>query len=504
MREFDLTIVGSGIGLSLAEAALRKGLSCALVEEGKFGGTCLTRGCIPSKILVHPADMIREAAHARAIGLDFQLAGLDWSTIARRMWEKIDESKLIEQSVDALRSLTVYKGTGTFTAPFTMHVSGKAGEDLGEFRSKRFILAPGARSFVPPVEGLEHAGYIVSETFFGDRFPEKPWKSLVILGGGAIGTEFAHIFSSFGTRVTVVEMLPRLVVTEEEDISRQLEKEFRKNGIEVLTGHRAVSARRVAGGKVLTVRDEATGETREIKAEEIFVAAGVRSNADRLAVGLTDVAVDKRGWIVTDEFLQTSVPGIWALGDINGKFQFRHKANYEGDILARNLFGSADETERVRVNYSAVPWAIFTCPQIAHVGLTEEQAAARGGRFLVGTNHYSSVAMGFAMGYEPDDEDDGWVKLVADEHMRILGVHIIGPHAAMLIQSFVYLMNAGFSCTLPPPEERGKASARRALAASVHRCLEAGTIDPVYESMVIHPSLSEVAAWVIGGLKFRE
>ena len=503
MHEFDLAVVGSGVGLSLIEAALGKGLTCALVEEGKFGGTCLTRGCIPSKILVHPADLIRETAHAAKAGLEFQLTGLDWTLIGQRMWQKIDESITIENSIDDVPGLTVYKGTGSFVDKNRMQVTDRDGTLVGEFRAKKFILAPGARSFVPPIEGLEEAGYIVSESFFGDKFPDKPWKSLVLIGGGAIGTEFAHIFSAIGTKVTVVEMLPRLVSTEEEEVSDLLAVQFRANGIEVLTGHKAVSASITAGGKILTVRDEATGATRELPCEEIFICSGVRSNADRLHAEKAGIAMDKRGWIVTDEYLQTNVKDIWALGDVNGKYQFRHKANYEADVLASNLFGKASETGIMPVNYTAVPWAIFTCPQIAHVGMTEAQAAAAGGRLLVGINRYSAVANAYAMGYEPGDADDGFVKLIADANRHILGVHIIGPHAAILIQAFVYLMNAGFSCTLPPPEARVIKKLRRLPMETVHTCLEAGTLMPIYESMVIHPALSEVAAWVIGNLEWR-
>jgi len=504
MKEFDLAVIGSGVGLSLIEVALNRGLTCALVEEGKFGGTCLTRGCIPSKILVHPADLIRETSHAARIGLDFQLAGMDWSMIASRMWAKIDESANIEKSLVGVPGLTVFKGTGSFTGPFAMHVVARDGSEAGSFRAKRFILAPGARSAIPPIEGLEQAGYVVSESFFGEKFPDKPWKSLVILGGGAIGCEFAHIFSAFGTRVTMVEMLPRLAVNEEEEVSDLLEQQFRESGIEVLTGHQAVSARPgKTGAKVVVVRDGISGATREIECEEILVSTGVRSNADRLAVEKTGVEVDRRGWILTDSYLQTNVPGIWALGDINGKYQFRHKANYEADVLAGNLFRPAGDPERKQVHYDAVPWAIFTHPQIAHVGMTEAQAREKGGRLLVGYNRYSEVSKGYAMGYEPGDSDDGFVKLIADENLRILGVHIIGPNAAILIQPFVYLMNAGFSCTLPPPPAHHH-EARRQLTDAVHHCIEAGTISPIYESMVIHPALSEVAAWVISGLRFAD
>ncbi len=502
MKEYDLAVVGSGVGLSLVEVALRRGLSCALVEEGKFGGTCLTRGCIPSKILVHPADLIRETEQAVKAGMDFRLAGVDWPLISRRMWAKIDESQEIERSLAGVRGLTVYKGTGSFISPYTMRVDTADGAQPETFRAKRFILAPGARSSVPAIEGLADADYLVSETFFGDKFPKKPWKSLLILGGGAIGCEFAHIFSALGTRVTIVESLPRLANKEEEEVSLLLEQQFRAHGMDVLTNHRVLSVRAgKRGGNVVVVRDEQTGATREITCEKILVSAGVRSNADRLAVDKAGIEVDSHGWIRTDEYLQTNVPGIWALGDINGKYQFRHKANYEADILAANLFRDAKDPDRRRVQYDAVPWAIFTHPQIAHVGLTEAQARARGGRLLVGYNRFSEVSKGYAMGYEPGDANDGFVKLIADENLRILGVHVIGPEAAILIQPFVYLMNAGFSCTLPAPPDRDQA-AKRQLTQAVYQCIEAGTISPIYESMVIHPALSEVAAWVIGGLQF--
>lgn len=505
MNEFDLAVVGSGVGLSLIEAALQRGLTCVLVEEGKFGGTCLTRGCIPSKILVQPADLIREAAHAAKTGLDFQLAGLDWSAIGQRMRRKIDGSKGIETSLAGMAGLTVFKGTGAFTGPLEMRVTAHNGTEVGEFRAKRFILAAGARSFVPPVEGLEKAGYVTSETFFGNRFPVKPWKSLVILGGGAIGAEFAHIFSAFGTRVKIVEMQPHLLATEEEEIREHLETQFRAFGIEVLTSHRTISARPVANGKVLTVHNEATGETRGLACEEILVSSGIRSNADRLHVEKAGIATDARGWIVTDEYLQTSAPGIWALGDINGKFQFRHKANYEAAVLAGNLFGKISNPTRRKVNYDTVPWAIFTYPQIAHLGLTEAQARKsaqeRGERLMVGYNRYSAIGKGYAMGYEPGDPDDGFVKLITDEHLKILGVHIVGPQASVLIQPFVYLMNAGFTCTAPEPESRAGKIHGILQEPAIH-CLDTETIDPIYESMAIHPALSELAAWVIGNLKW--
>jgi mycothione reductase len=494
MHKYDIVIVGSGAGLSTLTDALQNGLSCALIENSKFGGTCLTRGCLPSKILVHPADLIRETQHAKNVGLSYTAPSADWDAISKRMWHVIDESKAIERSMSNVQGLTVYKGTAEFTGKYTMRVKDKNGLYSDKFKGARFILTAGARSFVPPIDGLEDTGYVTSESFFGDKFPSKPWSSLVIIGGGAIGAEFAHIFSAFGTKVTLVEMQPHLVTLEEEEVSAMLETHFVNNGVDVLLNCKAVLAAKSGTQKSVTVENALTGESMTIKCEEILVASGVRSNADLLKVEKAGVEVSAGGWIITNEYLETSVKNIWAYGDINGKFQFRHKANYEAQICNHNIF--EDEEKRV-ADYTKVPWAIFTNPQIAHVGMTEKQAQQAHERILVGTNRYSSVAHGFAMGYSKGDSDDGFVKLIADEHMKIIGAHIIGPHAAILIQSFVYLMNTEFVCKLKHVHDADP------IQAHTDR-VEGGTFDPMYKAMVIHPSLSEVVGWVIGNIEWRE
>ena len=474
VKKFDIVIIGSGVGLTILDTALQNGMKCAIVENSKFGGTCLTKGCIPSKILVHPADIIREVQHASKVGIDFKPAEINWKTITKRMWSKIDESINIEKSVSNVKNLTVFKGTGEFTSPYTMKVKDKGGVYSEEFKAEKFVIAAGGRSFIPPIAGLVETGFVDYENFFGDAFPEKPWKSLVIVGGGAIGTEFAHAFSAFGTKVTIVEMQKHILTTEEEEISIHLEKQFEDNSVDVLTNYKVVSARKSGENKIITIQDVITGETKEIECEEIFISSGISSNADILKVEKTGVEMDSRGWIKTNEYLETSQKNIWALGDINGKFQFRHKANYEAEICVNNIFHSVHGKRKA--DYSRVPWAIFTCPQIAHVGITEKEALKKGGRIMVGKKHYSSVAKGFAMGYSEDDIDDGFVKLITDENRIILGVHIVGPYAAILIQPFIYLMNVG---------------------------LEGGTIDPMYGSITIHPSLSELTDWVIGNLELK-
>lgn len=489
MKEYDLVVVGSGVGLTVLSSGLQRGLNCALIEDAKMGGTCLTRGCIPSKVLVYPADVIREAEHAQKIGINMKFTDFDWDLIAKRMWSQIDESKGIDQGLSQAPNLKIYKGVGEFTGKYAMKVKlNETGEYSEEFKGKQIILASGGRSFIPPIKGLKQVDFITSESFFGDKFPKKPWKSLTIIGGGVIAAEFAHIFSAFGTKVTIVEMLPRLVPTEEPEISHILEQSFSEH-LSVLTNHKAIRVKQTGNMKELEVQNLNTMEIHTIESEALLIATGRRSNADLLKVEKANIETTELNWIKTDKFLQTNAHNIWAIGDANGKYQFRHKANYDAEIVVRNIFGKKEKSE---VDYSAVPWAIFTYPQIAHVGLTEQEAIDQGYQIYKAVKTYSSVAKGFAMGLE---DEDGLFKLIVDSGYRIIGAHAIGPHAATLIQQIVYLMNAGFTCV----DQEIKIADN--LPKFANACPEAGSFMPIYKSMVIHPSLNEVVGWALGNLQ---
>ncbi len=493
MESYDLVVIGSGVGLSVLNTGLQLGLNCAIVEDTKMGGTCLTRGCIPSKVLVHPADLIRESQHAKNVGITFNIEKIDWDLIAQRMWSQIDESKMMDKGLSTVPNLKVYKGIGEFVGEYEMKVRDTTNhKELGHFKAERFVIASGARSFIPPIHGIEDLDYITNENFFGNRFPKKPWNSLIIIGGGVIAAEFAHIFSAMGTDVTIVEMLPRLVVTEEPEVSKLLQKSFSKH-MTVLLNEKAVKAYEKKKQNTVLIKNMETGKEREIIAEEILIAAGRRSNADILKVENTGVEMDKRGWIITNQYLETNRKNIWCIGDANGLYQFRHKANYEAEICTNNIFGPEDQKRTV--DYSAVPWAIFSYPQIGHVGMTQAEAIENGYEIFVAIKNYSTVAKGFAMGFETGNEDDGFVKLIVDKSYRILGAHVIGPHAALLVQPFVYLMNSGFTCSLPEYNDK------KDIAKVERACPEAGSFMPIYHSMVIHPSLNEVTGWAIGNLK---
>ncbi|MDD4773924.1 MAG: FAD-dependent oxidoreductase [Eubacteriales bacterium] len=489
---FDVVIIGSGAGLMLVEAALANGLKCALVENSGFGGTCLTKGCIPSKMLVYPADLIREAQSGERVGLTFAPPEIDWQKISDRMWKQINYSDRMEEGLRHTQNLTVFKGTGEFVSPDTMKVRSDSGVYSAEFKGSKFIIAAGARSFVPPMDGLEQAGYLTYESFFGDKYPSEPWKRLVIIGGGAIGAEFTHIFSALGTKVSLVEMNTRLLPTEEEEISAFVKRQFETNGVDVFTGSKAISVSTGENGKTVIVEDTATGSKTDIVCDEIFIASGIRSNSDTMKIENTGVSVDAKGWIITNELLETSVKNIWAIGDINGKYQFRHKANREAEILAHNLFGG--HRTKKTMSYASVPWAVFTWPQVAHIGITESEAESRGLHYRTAKNFYSMIAGGIAMGYSRHGGDDGFVKIIAGEDKTILGVHIVGPNAAILLQPFEYLMNAGYKCGASRNFFQKFIAEMQGLKLN---CSPAGTYEPISDSMVIHPSLNELTAWVI-------
>ncbi len=467
---FDLVVIGTGAGLTVAERAAQEGLTVAIVEKGKFGGTCLTRGCIPSKMLVYPADLLREAQRAHKVGIHFEPPRVDWDHISRRVWEQIDISKSIQASFSNIPNVTLFLGEGRFTGPHAMSVRLNAGGEA-QLEGKRFLIAAGARNWLPPIEGMEETGYLTYESFFGDRYPKKPWKSLAIVGGGIIAAEFAHIFAAMGTQVTIIGRNRQLLPWEDAEIAQLVHRQYEDFGIRVLTDHEVVRMQPGKTGKEIVARKRSNGESVTVSAQEVLIAAGVVPQTDTLDLALAGVQADAQGWIKADEYLQTSSPHIYALGDIIGGHLFRHKANYEADILMHNLFSPAEP--RRAADYRATPWTVFCYPQVGHVGLTEKQVRNKGIRYYCARYRYSYIASGIAMGYKDDDGDNGLVKLLLDEELHILGVHIAGFQAGALVQPFVYLMNAG--------EQLSDA--------------KAGTIEPLTRSMVIHPTLSELAAW---------
>jgi dihydrolipoamide dehydrogenase len=454
MKKFDLIVIGSGAGMNVASNAVEHGMNVAVIDNGPLGGTCLNRGCIPSKVMLYPADVIRMAEEAKAIGVHAKIKKVDFDLIMKRVWEIVlDDRHEMEHGVAHSKQIEFFNMDGSFVSDYTM----KVGEE--RITADRIIIASGARPFIPAIEGLEKVGYLTSATLFDIK---EPPVSLVMVGGGYIAAEFAHFFSAIGTQVTIVGRNPRLLPEEEPEISEELREKMSRY-CQVHTGYEAVRAEIKNGLKTIIATNRADGQPYEFSGQEILVAAGRRSNSDILKPEKTGVETDGRGWITTDSFLRTTKEGIWAFGDARGKHMFRHTANYESEIVWRNAFMEHQHP----VDEHAIPHAVFTHPQVASVGMTEEQAK-KGHELVVGVKKYYDVAKGYAMG-----EEDGFVKVVVDgENGRILGAHIIGPHAAILVQQLVYLMNSGEQ-----------------------------DYWPLARAQTIHPALSEVVVGAFGNLR---
>lgn len=454
MEEFDVLVVGSGSGMNVAAVAADSGLRTAVVDFGPMGGTCLNRGCIPSKMLIYPADAITMAEEASTIGVNATITSVDFKKIMQRMQELVaEDSGHQAMAVEADPNMKWFKEIGEFISDYTM----KVGEDT--ISGKRIFIVSGARPDLPSVKGLENVRYLTSDTIL--KIPTQP-KSMIIIGGGYIAAEYGHFFSTTGTKVTIIQRSPRLLPDEEPEVSELLKEEMTKK-LEVYTNHEAIEAFEKDGVKTVTVEDRENGETKQFSAEALLIAAGRVSNSDLLRPGKTGVELDDRGYIKVNEYLETKKKNIWAFGDAIGKQMFKHVANYEAEIAWHN----AIHDDKAKVDYSSAPHAVFTHPQVASVGLKEAEAKQQGHSILVGRSFYKDTALGAAMG-----EPKGFVKVILEQKTgKILGAHIIGPHASMLIQEIVNTMVSGD-----------------------------GTFWPIVRAMHIHPALSEVVQRAFGHL----
>lgn len=496
MKQYDIIVIGTGGATIVADLAIKKGKNVAIIEKGKFGGTCLTRGCIPTKVMVTVADAVREIEELPKIGVKVQPATIDWDLMSDRVWNRINLSIPMEEYYKEFENVDVYNGAASFVKDKVLTVTLKDGSVTEEITAPIIVLGVGGHTKVNPIKGLEEAGYMTSESLFGDKYPKKPFKSLIIMGGGPIGTEFAHVFAAAGTEVTLVQHNVRLLPKEDEEISAQIYKDITGLGINVILNQEPQEVRVENGEKVLVIEDRKTGEIREVRGEEILMASGIKPATEELKLENTSIETKRGGWIKTNEFLETSVEGVYAMGDVNGEAPFRHKANYEADIIAHNLYRAESPKDFRWARYDVVPAVTFTYPQVSHVGLTEKEAREQGYDVKTGKNFYSSTAKGFAMGFDPGDDNDGFVKIVVDGATnRILGIHIIGPQASILFQPYVNLMNSGDTPLIPINEDIGSALTKQLRSEGLVRKMDPHSVITVGETMAPHPSLSEVAMW---------
>lgn len=426
---YDVLIIGSGPGgYSAAIRAAQYGLKVAVVEKSpKLGGTCLHVGCIPTKAMLHSAEVWDYFKHADAHGVHCDNPRLDLSLVLERKNGIVNKHAKGIEGLFKRAKVEWIAGYGTLLGNGKVQVQSDKGTQVVE--AKNIILATGSEARMLP--GMTPGGNLLTNIEILNM-KEVP-ASLAIIGAGAVGVEFASIYSRFGSKVTVLEMLPRLVPVEDEDVSKELERSFKKQGIRCETGAK-VDKIDTAGAKVKLSITLSTGKTEVIEADKLLVAVGRKPNTDKLGLEKTKVATD-RGFIVVDEYQQTAEPGVYAIGDIvAGTPQLAHVATMEGMVAVAKIAGKATRP----INKNRIPGCTYTEPGIGSVGLTEAQAKAKGFKVKVGKFPFLGNSKATILG-----SHDGFVKVVSDEkYGEILGVHVIGPHAYELIGEAVTAMEA--------------------------------------------------------------
>lgn len=421
MSEYDVVVLGAGPGGYVAAIrASQLGLKTAIIDKEWLGGVCLNVGCIPSKSLLKNADVAHTLRKgSKEFGFSFDNLELDYSVAVKRSRQV---SNRLTKGVGFLmkkNNVDVIMGTGKFVTKNQIEVLLEDGQKQ-TVTGKNIIISTGAHSGLIP--GLEADGEKVltyKEAILQTHRPD----SVVIIGAGAIGVEFATIWNSYGTDVTIIEMLPRLVPLEDEEIGQELEKAFKKEGIKSLTGHKVEKVEVVGDGVEVTVSEGE--EMKLLKADQVLVAIGFKPNSRDLGLEDVGVATDKRGFIQIDERMATNVPGIWAIGDVTGKLLLAHVASAQAIVCAENIAG----VETVKLNYSMMPRATYCHPQVASFGFTEAQAKEEGYEVKVGKFPFQVNGKSLGLG-----NSTGFIKIITDQkYGEILGAHMIGPEVSELL-----------------------------------------------------------------------
>lgn len=446
IEKFDLIVIGSGAGLDVANAVAESGLKVALIEKDRMGGTCLNRGCIPSKLLIHSADVMDTIRNAEKFGIRIKDVFIDFAGIVNRTNGIIDsDSNNIREAFGGIENPKLFAQEGRFVGQKEIAVGDKI------ITAERILVASGTRPQIPKIDGLADSGFITSDQAL--RLKKQPMV-LTILGGGYIAAELAHFFGSLGTKINIIQRREFLLPSEDEQVSQKF-TEVLSRKYNVYVGHNVERISRK--DDKITVVAEKGGRSVDIESDQLLVATGRTPNTDTLALEKTGVKTDQKGYIAVDEFLQTNMEGIFALGDVIGKYQFRHSANLEAQYAYNNIM---KPSKKISVNYAAMPHAVFSSPQVASAGFTEQELRKKGIKYLKSIYPYSGTAMGHAI-----EDNDGFVKFLVSEDDKILGCHILGTDASVLIHEVLVAMKAG-----------------------------TGTINDIRRTVHIHPSLSEVVS----------
>jgi dihydrolipoamide dehydrogenase len=421
MSNYDVLVVGAGpAGYVCAIRSAQLGLKTAVIDKQWLGGVCLNVGCIPSKSLLRNADIahtLRE--RGKEFGFSFDNLKLDYPTAVKRSRQVSDRLTKGVAFLMKKNKIDVHMGNGIVTARDTVVVTDKDGK-VSELKAKNIVVATGAKASAPrswTIDGEKVVTYL--EAILQEKLPA----SVIIIGSGAIGVEFATVWSSYGVDVTIVEMLPRVVPLEDEEVSADLEKSLKKRGIKTFTNHKVESIETFENGVKVKVSSQ-QGE-KVLEAEQALVAIGFSPNSQDLGLEAIGVKISERGFIEIDDRMGTNVPGIWAIGDVTGKLMLAHVGSAQGIICAENIAG----VETVTLDYEMMPRATYCQPQVASFGLTETQAKERGYEVKVGRFNFQANGKALGLG-----DYAGWVKVVTDvKYGEILGAHMIGPEVTELL-----------------------------------------------------------------------
>ena len=430
MAGYDLLVIGGGTaGLVAAAGGASLGARVALVERDKLGGECLNYGCVPTKALIRSAKIASLMRRAPEFGMGSVPVEVNFSAVMRRMRAAMEKASE-RDSPDRFRSMGVDVLLGeeaSFVSPGEVSVGGRT------LSARGVIVATGSHAKPPPVDGLREAGYLDNVSVL--ELEELP-RSMIIIGAGPIGTEFAQMFARFGSRVELICSKQNPLPIEEPEVGAAVVRALSADGVRMHRGYRAVSARREDGEKIVVIRDDAGQET-EVRGEEILVAAGRAPTVDGLGLENAGVEVGKEG-LVVDDRLMTTAEGVYAAGDIVGGLRFTHAAEYMARIALQNaLFPVKGKTD-----FSAVPWTTFTDPEVARVGLTEAEAREKHGGVEVYTHDLPDLDRAIV-----DGEGNGFVKIVTGRRGRILGGHVVAPDAGDVIAEVVLAMRKGLPIT---------------------------------------------------------
>lgn len=436
MENYDLIVLGGGTGNIVAAAAAQEGMEVALVERGRLGGTCLNRGCNPSKQLIQRANVTATVRNADRFGIDASLDDIAFTDIIDEVAEEM--TQLAESKAERARKndhITFYQAEGRFVDEHTVEVNADNGIEGEQISAERIVLAGGSRPMIPgSIDGIDQVDFLTSADVLKgdvDQLPDR----LVAIGGGYITVEMSYFFSQMGSEVAIISHSDTLLDREDPDISQQLTDIYHETH-DLHLGYSATEIVEDDGEKIITAESK-TGEEIQVSGNELLIATGRQPNSDLWNVSAAGIETNEKGFVQTDEYLQTSVEGIWAIGDIAGNYMFKHSGDKEAEYVVEN----AIRGNKRQVDYPGMAHAVFSSPQVAGLGKTEAEIDDDV-KYEIGTYAYSDQALGNTL-----DAKGGFAKVIVSDRDEILGFHIIGPEASTLIHEVSTAVAAGADAT---------------------------------------------------------